>query len=140
MSKQTQIQKVEALLKTDPHISPADMSKKLGIPLSSIYNLRSCVKKGYGDDPTVKVEPVVRRKYTKKKLLTYTARDINGNTFTMQVDDPQKEIETLNAWCLDWHQRYIELEKKYNELQKDNYRDRYIEAMAIVKYLESKWI
>jgi len=115
------------------------MSKKLGISLRSIYNLRSCVKKGYGDDPTVKVEPVVRRKYTKKKLLTYTARDINGNTFTMQVDDPQKEIETLNAWCLDWHQRYMELEKKYNELQKDNYRDRYIEAMAIVKYLESKW-
>jgi len=136
-TKQSVANKVLDVLNTQGGKTPKQLNEILGIKGNGVYTalaqLRAKKKIAKEDDgvyitqvitsipdkPTV--HPKIKEVHNRPEVKDKTIKNL------------ENEVIKLNAWCLNWREKYEELEKV-----KDLINEKYLDAKAVIAYLENK--
>lgn len=129
-TKQSVASKVLDVLNTQGGKSPKQLNEILGIKGNSVYTalaqLRAKKKIAKEDDGVYITQTITSVPYKPKLSMPEFEKDST-------IKNLQNEVEKLNTWCLDWRKKYDELEQTKNTLN-----DKYLDARAVIAYLENK--
>jgi predicted ArsR family transcriptional regulator len=136
-TKQSVASRVLEVLNTQGGKTPKQINEILGVKSNSVYTALAQLKAKKKiardedgvyitqDKPLSVERPTVHPKI--KKM--YSSPQAKNNT----IKNLENEVIKLNDWCLEWRKKYEEMEKV-----KDLINEKYLDAKAVIVYLESK--
>jgi hypothetical protein len=138
-TKQSVASKILDVLNTQGGKTPKQLMEMLGIKGNSIYTalaqLRAKKKIAKEDDGVYITQMITSIPDSDKQPKVSNAYIISlkGRDDEKTIKNLEKEVVQLNDWCLDWRKKYEELEKV-----KDLINEKYLDAKAVIAYLENK--
>lgn len=134
MKKETVPNKILNLLNTKGGFKPKDIIKETKLKPASVYttlNLLRNQKKIAKEEDGVYISQTQTSTDKPKTDAVKPKRTYQTGTNTT-IELLQKEVIQLNAWCIQWRQKFDELEAKHIDMC-----NKYADSQAVIRYLES---